>query len=396
MQTNTQVNDVIIKPNHILIVDDVPANLLYVSDVLSNLEVKISEVDNGKDALEIIGNDTPDLVLLDISMPLMDGYTVCTKLKANEKTKQIPVIFLTAKIDTEDIIKGFKVGAVDYIAKPFNTNELISRVRTHLELSEKRKQLEILNKDLEDKVQERTKELQNKNNQLQEANEKLSRLDKAKNEFILHVNHELRTPLQGVKGYSRLLEEYAQTEEQTEILKGLNNAADRLVKLSELSLLFAELRTDSYIVDELVTPVSEIMNEMVDKYAHNTKKVGFVPRIEPVNLTIGYDRKLIRTILDIVIDNALKYTVPDDEVILRAKDDESGYMIEVEDHGPGFTDKAISGLFDLFAADNLDHYSHGFGLGLSTAKLIADNIGGTIKIFNNQVGATVRVLLPKK
>lgn len=380
--------------NQIYIVDDVAANLLYVNDVLSELNADITVASNGREALQLIQRKIPDLILLDISMPGMDGYEVCRLLKEQEETRKIPVIFLTAKIDSEDIIKGFEMGAVDYIGKPFNAKELLSRVNTHLELGDKQKQLETLNQELENKVVQKTEALQHTNDELQKANDKLTKLDKAKNEFILHVNHELRTPLQGIKGYSRLLENYCHTREQQEYLKGLNLSADRLVKLSEMSLLFTELRTESYITEEENTSIPVVFEELVAKYRNNYKDINFNIDLVPENLSIQFDRNLLVKSLEILIDNALKYSVVRDLVILRAYRKDNNYCIEVEDHGPGFTEKAKSQLFEIFSADNLIHYSHGFGLGLATAKLICDNMGGKVSVFNKEIGAVVRLMLP--
>jgi DNA-binding response OmpR family regulator len=144
----------------------------------------------------------------------MDGYEVCKRLKADESTKDIPVIFLTARVQKEDIIKGFELGAVDYVIKPFSYNELNSRIKTHIELREKSKKLESIKGELESIIAERTLELKLTNDELQsankkllEANKRLEKFDKSKNEFVLLINHELRTPLNGILGQVNILKE---------------------------------------------------------------------------------------------------------------------------------------------------------------------------------------------
>jgi len=119
---------------HILVVDDNQENLRVVSNYLKENVYKIALAMNGRDALKILESDPIDLVLLDIMMPGMDGFEVCLKMKENKDFKDIPVIFLTAKTETEDIVKGFQTGGVDYITKPFRKEELLARVRTHIEL----------------------------------------------------------------------------------------------------------------------------------------------------------------------------------------------------------------------------------------------------------------------
>ncbi len=118
----------------VLIVDDVAKNLQVLGTILSKEEYRIAAANNGEQAIAVANDTLPDLILLDVLMPDLNGYETCTKLKSIPKTKEIPVIFLTAKIESEDMIKGFKAGAVDYITKPFNSFELLARVKTHVEL----------------------------------------------------------------------------------------------------------------------------------------------------------------------------------------------------------------------------------------------------------------------
>lgn len=122
----------------ILIVDDILNNLQIIGNTLIDEGYEISMAQNGKQALEMVENIQPDLILLDVMMPEMDGFEACAKFKENEMTKNIPIIFLTAKNETEDIVKGFEVGGIDYIVKPFNSSELLARVKTYLELKRSR------------------------------------------------------------------------------------------------------------------------------------------------------------------------------------------------------------------------------------------------------------------
>lgn len=130
----------------ILIVDDIPVNLQVLGSTLSKVNYRIAAATNGQKALDIIKDIKPDLILLDIMMPDIDGYEVCRRLKAAPDTREIPVIFLTAKVETDDIIRGFNIGAVDYITKPINSAELLARVNTHLLIQRQQKQLIELNK----------------------------------------------------------------------------------------------------------------------------------------------------------------------------------------------------------------------------------------------------------
>jgi DNA-binding response OmpR family regulator len=122
------------KKRLILAVDDNPQNLQFLGKLLSDSGFEVAMAQSGQQALNFIRKTEPDLILLDIMMPEMDGYTVCETIKSDFATRHIPVIFLTAKTDTSDVVKGFDTGGVDYVTKPFNSAELLARVRTHVEV----------------------------------------------------------------------------------------------------------------------------------------------------------------------------------------------------------------------------------------------------------------------
>ena len=136
---NTELNKQ--KKPIVFIVDDVPKNLQVLGNTLRNRDYNISVATSGEQALSMMDKILPDLILLDVVMPGIDGFQVCKKLKNSEKTKDIPIIFLTAKTQTEDIVKGFELGAVDYVTKPFNKEELLARVHTQLALRNARKEI---------------------------------------------------------------------------------------------------------------------------------------------------------------------------------------------------------------------------------------------------------------
>lgn len=149
---------------NILIVDDIPQNIQVLGSILKKAGYAISYATSGKQALSLIESEAFDLVLLDVMMPQMDGFEVCRKIQALLNGQELPIVFLTAKTEKEDIVKGFEVGAVDYIAKPFNSAELLARVRTHLALKHSRVVIE-----------EKNTELANKNEELKTANADLEK-----------------------------------------------------------------------------------------------------------------------------------------------------------------------------------------------------------------------------
>ena len=394
MLNNTQ------KKPEVLIVDDIPSNLNFLSEVLDLEGISVLLATTGSDALKIAGYKLPDLILLDIAMPMMDGYEVCEKLKDNPATRDIPVIFLTARTEPEDILKGFEAGAVDYILKPFNATELIARVKTHLELKSKTEALKSMNQFLEEEVKLRTAEITEANRNLTETNRKLeiayrelSNLDKAKNEFIRHINHELRTPLQGIHGFTLILEEIVDTPEQKEYLQSINQLVKRLVKLSEISLLFTEIKAKNYKINLKPLSLKHAVSQILEIYRKDRERITVEHKQPEEGLFVKADQRLMNTCLELVIDNALKYSPENGRVVIRTfrEDDLAG--IEVLDDGPGFTTKALESLYDLFTADNLRYHSHGFGVGLATAKIILDTLSAKLDIANLPgKGAQVRMV----
>jgi diguanylate cyclase (GGDEF)-like protein len=147
----------------ILVVDDNPDNIQFLGNLLIQKDYEIGIAMNGRDAIKFIDQRLPDLILLDIMMPKMSGFEVCQRLKSSSLTRSIPVIFISAKVETEDIINGLEVGAVDYVKKPFNTSELLLRISTHLELKFNREKLQaevIKRRNIQEQLEKANKELQ--------------------------------------------------------------------------------------------------------------------------------------------------------------------------------------------------------------------------------------------
>jgi two-component system sensor histidine kinase/response regulator len=388
------------KKYRVLLVDDIPSNLNFLSDILHQEGFSILLATSGKDAVITARAEMPDLILLDIAMPDVDGYQVCEKLKKDQSTCDIPVIFLTARAEKEDIIRGFEVGAVDYIMKPFNYVELIARVKTQLELRNKTQQLQSINLHLEEIVRQRTIELQNSNKNLLELNnkltlayEELSNLNKVKNEFIRHINHELRTPLQGIHGYSMILEDFMHSPEQKEYLHAINNLVDRLVQLSEIALLFTEIRSDNYKLELEKIELNQYIPELCTHIAAQQRRISIDIPEKPI--FVKADQKLLSTCLNLILDNAVKYSPVQGQIMITLRQSDNKAMLEIKDQGPGFSKKALDNLFELFSADNLQYKTQGFGIGLATAKLILNALSAEMKISNLPgAGACVQLFFP--
>jgi len=195
----------------ILIVDDVQKNIQLLASILSEEGYDIIIAENGQEALDITKEVLPDIILLDIMMPVLDGFETCKRLKESLATKEIPVIFLTAKIETDDIVKGFRTGGVDYVTKPFNKEELLARVNTHLELKLAR-----------DARKENLKIISEKNNKLEELN-------RFKNEFLGMAAHDLRSPLGFIYTCCIMGKDFPQ--KQADYLEKISKSTDHMLEL---------------------------------------------------------------------------------------------------------------------------------------------------------------------
>lgn len=184
---------------HVLIVDDVAENIQVAMNILQEDSYEFSFATSGEEALELVEEDSFDLILLDIMMPGMDGFEVCRRLKAIEGCANIPVIFLTAKVDTESIAEGFSLGAVDFITKPFHSTELLSRVANHIELNQQKLQLQAANEKLENKLRFREERL------LSELDANQKELIGILTELMIATTDESHEHIRRVAEYARLL-----------------------------------------------------------------------------------------------------------------------------------------------------------------------------------------------
>ncbi len=377
----------------ILVVDDSPNNVKILSELLKDYKLKIAL--NGKKALLISQSDTPpDLILLDIVMPEMDGYEVCQILRAKEETKDIPVIFITAKYEKGDVVKGFELGAQDFISKPFDPKELLARVKTQMELVQYRKRMIQLNAWLEETVQDRTEDLIDASRELRIANEELKELDGAKMEFLKIASHEIRTPLNGICGSMWLLKDSGH-DELADLFRMLEVSVLRLERFTEKALLATDLRTKNYRVNYEACLVSEFFDEAL-KWCYDdmrNKKIQIHEELDKL-LSFNSDPKLLTVCFNEVLANAVKYSPTEGEIRLKAFIDSENLIVEFIDQGKGFDEKVVKHLFQLLRPGE-QHMDKNMGLSLAIVKMILDKLKGTIEVSNNtDKGALVRLCFP--
>lgn len=378
----------------ILIVDDVPENLFVLGEVLSDFNVKIAK--DGKRAIEI-ADATPDLslIMLDIMMPGIDGYETCRRLKENENTSQIPVIFMTALSETEDIVKGFEIGAVDYITKPIKGKELLARVNTHITLSLLQKEMKSINKVLEAKVVERTAELQ-------AAKEKAEESSKIKSHFMSLMSHELRTPMNGILGYAEILMSEVNVQEWKEYSEGIYSAGSMLKETLNSILNLARLESSE---NEINVVKSNIFNQI----ENIIKRFTILAARKNLNLQLVsegnqffalIDETMYDIIVSNLVSNAIKYTDRGSVEIsaeIKSENGKNFLITKIKDTGIGIPRDKFDLIFEEFRQvdEGQGRNFEGVGLGLTITKKYVKKLKGTISLESRlREGSTFIVELP--
>lgn len=378
----------------ILLVDDQPKNIQVAGSLLTSRGYAVEFATDGPGALKWLQEGGFDLVLLDVMMPGMDGFETCRRFKELEGASGIPVIFLTARTDTESILKGFKAGGVDYITKPFHEEELLMRVQTHLEMKKMRDKLSDLNKWLQAEVAMKTLELSEVNQELQETLGKVENLDKSKDNFLRIISHEIRTPLNGIIGASSLLRSMITDPEQEEFFKMLEISLHRLENFSFAALQITELQARSSDLSRTSVDVAEMIEEAA-LITHIGEHRLFVKDLAGINPPLQANKVLMVTALVKLFDNAIRYSPQGSEVRVEVKPQTDGIRFRITDRGPGFSPEVLSEKFGLFVT-GVTHTDMNPGMSLTLVKFIIGRHGGKIDLFNHPEhgGALVEFYLP--
>jgi two-component system, sensor histidine kinase and response regulator len=344
---------------NILVADDTPENLRLLVAVLSAEGHQVRAVTGGQLALAAAERDPPDLVLLDINMPDMDGYEVCARLKQRPALAEIPVVFLTAMNDVANIVRAFDVGGVDYITKPFQLAELQARVRTHLAL--RRTQF-----------------------QLRESLGKLQALEKLRDDMVHMLVHDMRSPLMAVMGHLSMLEDEAKLKLSAEANEDLSAAARGAADISRMAndlIDVSRLEAQQVPIDWREHDLGAIIREVADAFGALDGRRAFELAL-PEHVTAHCDGGLVRRVIENLLGNAIKHTPSSTAITVSAELGPSGARVTVSDEGPGIPPEARERIFDKFAVAALrrDHRYHSSGLGLAFCRLAVLAHGGRIGV----------------
>ncbi|MDY0268037.1 response regulator [Trichloromonas sp.] len=368
----------------ILIVDDSPSILKILNDALHD-DYQISVTTSGRDALDVAAAQHPDLILLDIKMPDMDGYEVCRRLKQSPETCDIPILFVTVLNDTEDEAKGLELGAVDYITKPIAPAVVQARVRTHLRLKRHQDHLEEL-------VRERTRELDEARARAEEAN-------RAQGEFITNISHEIRTPMSSILGMTDLLLESEPTPRQREYLGTISESATQLMRLLNDLLDFSGFETGKIAMEKAPFEPHKIFLPLCLEFLAKAEKRGlsFFWKIDPrIPATLLGDAERLKQILAHLLDNALKFT-PAGAIDLKCLRDDNGapgspvlLRFSLTDTGIGIPDEEREKIFEPFYQidSSLSRRYAGTGIGLAMTRRLVEMMGGSIRAESVPAGGS--------
>jgi two-component system, sensor histidine kinase and response regulator len=361
----------------ILIVDDTLANLQVLSGLLKERGYKVRPVPSGRLALQAANNLPPDLILLDIKMPEMDGFEVCRRLKADPKLKEIPVIFISALNETLDKVQAFGAGGVDYVTKPFQFEEVEARVRTHLGLRRLQQQLEEHNAKLDEQVRARTQ-------QLAESNARLAVLDRAKSDFLKLISHELRTPLSGVLGIAELAFRECGDQPVVEKLREMFQLSRRrLVTLLEDALLLAEID----LTDELTTAETSALNSVLVAALQNAGPLARSRNVPLPDAPVGSEQvrgqaRLLARALQSLFETAIKFSHDGQPLRLVARTDGDSVELMIEATGRAIPSDFVPSFFDVLAIRDTITPGGDLGLAPAVAERIVKLSGGTVSVRN--------------
>ncbi len=373
----------------IMIVDDNPANLKLLEDMLLQQGHEVRSFPLGRLALAAVIKNPPDLILLDVNMPEMNGYEVCERLKSTEQGSAIPVIFLSALGETEDKVKAFRSGAVDYISKPFQLEEVQARVDTHLKLHALQRALKLHNERLENAVAARTQELA-------EANRRLTILDQSKNDFLKLISHELRTPLNGLLGFGELLlDKVSSTEENNELKGAFHRSRQRILFLLDDALLLMQIDVKGNQSTSVPISLSAALSHAIESTAEfaRSRGVALTPSSAQLDFVQGDEYLLVKA-FQALFETAVKFSERGETVRLFCDEVPDWRRVIIQSQGRTIPDPALANFFELFSINEAMTPGGDLGLRPALASRILSLFGASVSVANRAPsGIRLTVLL---
>jgi two-component system, sensor histidine kinase and response regulator len=342
----------------VLVVEDTIESLRLLTDLLDEQGYEVRAVTNGRQALQAVEQDPPDLILLDINMPELDGYEVCRRLRASDRSKDVPVIFITALTDTADMVRAFDTGGVDYVTKPFQVEEVLARVKTHLAL--RRAQTE-----------------------LADSYARLRALEHLRDDLVHMVIHDLRSPMTALLMELRFVKRSAAalSEDDRDALQSALEAAEAINRMTNDVLDVSRLEACKMPVERAVWDLTQMAREV--RSALGTIDLDRTIDIESAGaVEVTCDGALVRRVMENLVSNGIRYSPAGSRMRLSIASAEGSVRVAVHDQGPGVPPEAREKIFEKFGTVGSQHQStyHSVGLGLAFCKLAIEAQGGTIGV----------------
>ncbi|MGI0485918.1 ATP-binding protein [Pantanalinema rosaneae CENA516] len=366
---------------NILVIDDTPANLHLLAEMLSKQGYCVRLSPSASLALKSIQAVPPDLILLDIRMPEMNGYEVCTALKANPATRDIPIIFLSALQDSIDKVKAFSVGGADYVPKPFEAAEVLARIEHHLQLQRLRNQL-IAQQE-----------------QLIAQNEELARSNRELEQFAYVVSHDLQQPLQGVTGFVKLIlmksGDSLDTSTQ-EYLQQILDSGKQMQRLIQDLLTYAKVGKSPRVLEPV--DCNAILTQVLTNLRMIILEKQAIVVADALPIVQGDEIQLMQLFQNLIA-NAIKFvspgTIPQVKISVQPQD--QSWCFGIHDNGIGIAPEHLKRIFEAFHRLNNTRQYPGSGIGLATCKKIVENQDGRIWVESRLgVGTTVYFTLKQR
>ncbi|MFA5191704.1 MAG: hybrid sensor histidine kinase/response regulator [Verrucomicrobiia bacterium] len=354
----------------ILVVDDTPENLQLLNGMLKSHGYKARPVPSGEMALRAAKSDPPDIILLDINMPEMNGYEVCRHLKSDPALAAIPVIFISALNETMDKVKAFGLGGVDYVTKPFQFEEIHARVETHLKL----RQLQ--------------KELERQNRQLKESYDRLRELETLRDNLVHLVVHDLRSPLALMAGYVDLIKvKIAAKLNASEVgyIDVIGKHTAKLLDMVTTLLDVSRMEAGEMPLNRQACDLAAVAREVTDSHSVLVGRRQLSIESQSGPLSVHADKDILQRIIGNLIGNAIKFTPDGGQIRLTISRKDSMARVAVTDTGPGVPAEYHARIFEKFGQVDKEARRHSTGLGLTFCKLAVEAHGGSIGI-ESEVG----------
>jgi signal transduction histidine kinase len=329
------------------------------------------------------------LILLDVNMPEMNGYEVCERLKSTAELSDTPVIFLSALNETQDKVKAFRSGGVDYISKPFQFEEVHARVETHLKLHGFQRSLKLDNQRLEEAVAARTKDLA-------EANQRLTILDRSKNEFLNLISHEFRTPLNGLLGAGELiLDGMSSTVKNNKLKVVFERSRRRILSMLDDALLLTEIDVSGEQFRSALVSLHAALSRAIERTTEfaESRGVALTPSPAGLDLVVGDENLLIRA-LHALLETAVKFAEKGSALPLSCDVLADSARVIIESHGRSIPSAVLPKFFDLFSIGDAITPGGDLGLGPPVACRILSLFGGSVAVENRDPpGIRLTILL---